>query len=525
LSFPSYALEFAGDDYVRIPNNHINELNNSSFTIEMWIKAENPALDQDQGLLAGTNYQNNKCIHILIRDQKTYMGFYGNDIAGKTNIIAGKWTHLAFRYDLTKKEQAIFINGVLDASSTGHAPLDMDANSLTWLGMYNKLKFKGLIADVRIIHQSISQEAIVQTMNIHKPGDLMTELISGPTWKDNDSPPTLQRKSAVLNFDGVGSYLKLDDAQTLQLTKHSFTVESWVKIARNSGNELTVLGTDSSQPNNGLSLVIQSKKPYMGFQGDDLTGNVSIDEDEWNHIAFRYDADEKTQSIFLNGQSIGNRKAANDFLGTGQVFVGRAQEGNIFNGSISDLRIWNTARSQKDIAANYKNYRESFALRGSVDGLGQPEHLFEIPAEGGLNLRSRLKADYEKRLMAYRKRKENQVIAAGQVQSAHSEKDRKIKTKDEELTRTQQEKASEIDAKKAAHTRDREENRNRLTQAQNDKSQKIANARSNAQQSRLDANNQAAQIKSKANSDANSMKSSARSNRDEARRERDKNRR
>ncbi len=523
LGYPSFALKFEGNDYVRVPNNHVNELSKNSFTIEMWVKAEDPTYNQ--GLMAATNYKNNKCLHLVIRNQKAYMGFYGNDTPGKSKIEANKWTHLAFRYDMSKKEQAIFINGELDALTTGHSALNMNPDTLTWLGSYAGRNFRGLMADVRIIHQVLSQEAIAQTMELHKPGDLMGELITGPTWDRKNYPPTLNRKQAVLNFDGIGSYLKIGDAQSLKLAQHSFTVESWVRVNQFGDGDLSILGTDTTQASKGLHLVIRNKKPYMGFYSDDLAGSTALAEGEWNHIAFRYEAASNTQAIFLNGQRIGQRKSKADFLGDGQVFVGRWAGGRIFNGMISELRIWDTARSPQDIAANYMHYRESFALRGPVDGSEEPEHLFEIPAEGGLNLLSRLKADYEKRLMAYRKRKENQAIAAAQVQAAHADSDKKVKSKSEELTRTQQEKASEIDAKKAQHAREREGNRNRLIQGQNDKSQKIANARKSAQQSRANADQQAAEIKSKANADASSMKSKATNDRDAARSERDKNRR
>ena len=51
-----------------------------------------------------------------------YFGFYGNDIAGVTDVPLQQWVHLAFRYEALKGEMCIFIDGKQDASSDGHQP-------------------------------------------------------------------------------------------------------------------------------------------------------------------------------------------------------------------------------------------------------------------------------------------------------------------------------------------------------------------------------------------------------------------
>lgn len=525
LSAPHYALTFNGNDFARVPNEYIDGLKGKSFTVEMWVKPQTLVAQGDVGLLAGTNFATNKCLHLIIRNGKPYMGFYNNDLAGNTQIKTGEWTHLAFRFDAGKGEQTIFVNGILDNSSTGHAPLDNDPGTLTLLGAYGGNYLNGLLADVRISRQPLSQDAIQATMEEHKPGDLMGNIVSAPAWNHTISPPVIYPRASVLEFDGLSTYVAMGQTSDLALFKHSFTVECWVKPAVSASGDLSILGTDTRAASQGLHLVVRNNKPYFGFFADDLAGATTLAAGEWVHLAWRFDANTLEQTLFVNGNEDGHRIAKAVFQGEGTVYLGRWASGRIFNGCLSELRIWNTARTQEQISTNFRHYRESYAMRGPVDGSSAPEHLFDIPAEGGMNLVSQLEKEYELRLLAYRKRKQNQEIATQQIAAAHEDKAAKITAKTKELTTTQTETTAAVDAKKSEHTQDRDNNRTRLSQAQSDKSTKINNAKSAAQQRKVTAQGQAADIKSQANSQAAQMKSSAQAERDRARAARDKNRR
>ena len=525
LNAPFYALQFDGSDYAKMPNHYIDPLKGHSFTIAMWIKPDTVPAQGDAGLMSNANLAANKNPILLLRNAKPYFAFYNNDLAGNTKIKAGEWVHLAFRYDLQKQEQAIFINGKLDGSSGNHAPLDNDPGALTLLGVYNKKFFKGLMADIRIAAQALTEQSIQAFMQAHHPSELMADITSGPAWDRSDTPPTVVAKQSVLTFNGSSTYLKLLNADRLGFYRSSFTVECWLKPDIQRDGDLTVLGTDTRAANQGLHLTLRKQKPYMGFFGNDLAGKTEITAGEWHHVVWRFNAATMEQAVFVDGRKDASRIAPDDFEGKGLVYVGRWTGGRIFSGQLSELRIWQVARSDNDIATNYRHYRESFAMRGPVDGSDQPEHLFEIPAEGGLNLVSEQQKTFEQRLLAYRQRKLNQEKADADIQQAHIEKDQKVSVKQQELEHTQQTTAASISAKKTEHEQQRSVNRTRLLQAQNDKTQKINNAKQSAKQTRDTADTQAADIKNQANRQADSMKNSARSERDRARSARDKNRR
>ncbi|MEM7036555.1 MAG: LamG-like jellyroll fold domain-containing protein, partial [Bacteroidota bacterium] len=279
---------------------------------------------------------------------------------------------------------------------------------------------------------------------------------------------------------------------------------------------LRVFSTDAPSASGGLLIGIQNQKPIFSFGNQTVLGTTKLVENEWCHLACTYDLKTHKQCIFLNGDAIGEASAPKAFSGKGTIFLGRSLSKTYFNGLMSDLRIWKVARTPAQIGSNYRQYRETYVLRGPVDGSGVPEHLFGVPAEGGLNLLSRAKAGYEKRLIAYRQKTEAQIAAAALVQSSIDRKAQLIRAKQAELGRTQRETAKNISDKKEEHVTQRQENRNRLQHAQNDKVRKIRNANRAATNSRNDAHTKASKIKGDAHQDAAKMKQKAQANRDAA---------
>ena len=458
----------------------------------------------------------------MIRNGKAYLGFYGDDTAGKAQIKTRQWVHLAFRYDKEKKEQAIFVDGVLDAATSGHAPLKGTADTPAQVGRYVGSYFTGLMADLHIVGRALSEVEIGVSRTSASPGDALEEIPLGPSWVYDDLPPLVHRPLAALAFDGRDDYVKLGNAKDLGLTDGSFTVECWFKLAADSPGDLTLLGTDTSAQNKGLHLIIRNGKPHMGFYGDDLAGPSKIEAGRWYHIAFRFDATSKEQAIFLDGQRTSKRTSKNAFLGEDQVYLGRWYWTRLFHGEIGELRIWRAARSAAEILDNMRNHRETFVIRAAVDGTGDPEHLFEVPSEGGLNLVSKLSTAHEQRLIAYRARKDAQAKAAKDVAAAHDDYDTRVSAKTEEYEKTQKEKAAEVAAKTSEHAQDRIDNRARLAQGKAAATRKVEDAKAQSTRKRQNAETQAQAKKDAANRQAASMKADARRKRDDAQRARNK---
>jgi hypothetical protein len=107
-------------------------LNNVSFSVEAWIQPTGYPNPSDHSLLGicestSTDY----CLHLVIRNKQLYFGFYGDDLPGVTTLLLNQWVHVAFVFDVTTKEQTIYINGFSDASHTANNALLVKGRNVT----------------------------------------------------------------------------------------------------------------------------------------------------------------------------------------------------------------------------------------------------------------------------------------------------------------------------------------------------------------------------------------------------------
>ena len=184
LRSPAFALRFDGpSDFLRLPQERTDSLASGSFTVQLWIKVDSLPQSDRALLSVGSAWANNKLLHLVIRAKKPYFGFYLNDTAGKIEVKEKQWVHLAFRYDKDNKTQAIFVDGVLDAITDGHEPLQLAAGTPGLLGRYaGANEFVGLMADLHIVDRALSDVEIGVGRSSATPGDIMKEISLGPTW-------------------------------------------------------------------------------------------------------------------------------------------------------------------------------------------------------------------------------------------------------------------------------------------------------------------------------------------------------
>ncbi|MBI4176430.1 MAG: LamG domain-containing protein [Candidatus Aenigmarchaeota archaeon] len=152
-------LDFDGlDDYVDLPPATSLGITNSNFTAEAWIKADSWSTS-DNAILGTDKQASNEGLQLIIRNNMPYMDFYGNSQTGSTQLLPNKWYHMAWRYTLPTGEQAIFVDGKLDGSSTGHAAFQGIENVRLgrWAGRFN---FDGVIDEVAIYNRALSAAEI-----------------------------------------------------------------------------------------------------------------------------------------------------------------------------------------------------------------------------------------------------------------------------------------------------------------------------------------------------------------------------
>jgi len=167
----------------------------------------------------------------------------------------------------------------------------------------------------------------------------------------------------ALDFDGVDDYV---DAGTLDLQQDAFTVEMWMN-ADSSGDWPYLFelgGLPNEDLGRGLRLQLASGEGSLFIVTDDGTTQAIVDEsstgwtyNNWHHVAVTYDGSNIT--AYVDGNLAGSASTA--ALGSivdsdGQVAIGRSERtaspNDQFDGSITDVRVWDHARTQGEIQAD-----------------------------------------------------------------------------------------------------------------------------------------------------------------------------
>jgi hypothetical protein len=514
---PAFSVRVAAlGDRIAFPQTVTDSLIGSSFTIELWARPDAINPGGDIALFAGTDLTPWHCLHFVIRDGPPYFGFYGHDTPGKRPLRAGEWVHLAVRFDKDAGEQAIFVNGELDSSSTGQAPLSYAPGTEMLLGQYNGGNyFTGLMSSLRVSNRALGQDEIRDRMTQLLAGDLLAPLAPAALgWADESPPPLVYPPAAYLGFDGTGYLMLADDATTLGLSA-GFTLECWVKLGDSGTLTLFSTGTQPTQDRIGC-VVVGGQMWLVGGSVNKLVGSTTLQYHRWYHLAWSYDPAAQQARLLVNGVIDGTLAEPGNLAPLGPAFLGRFGGDLSADGAVSDLRIWSPVRSDADVARYARNYRGTFGMRGPVDGMRRPETLHEVYGAGAIAMVSRASAEHEQRLIAYRQRQEAQAKAAADVAAAHAAYAAQVAAKQADLAKAHQDSAASIDAKTQQNEQARADNRQRLTNAQNSATQQVSTAQSSAAQRRAAAQAQAQNIKDSANAQAQAIKDAAQANYNQA---------
>jgi hypothetical protein len=173
---------------------------NGNFTASAWVRFDN--LNGDHTVIG----QNAQGLHLTSRGNKSHFGFWANDTSGGSQTLqSGQWTHLAWRYN--NGDQAMFVNGVFDASSGGHAALGDSSTAVLGRSNANQGWMDGRIDEVAIFDKPLSNAEIAG-------------LAGGQSLSvGNDLESTMkgQNASAYIRVPFAVSSLSSIDSLTLQL--------------------------------------------------------------------------------------------------------------------------------------------------------------------------------------------------------------------------------------------------------------------------------------------------------------------
>ncbi len=200
-------------------------------------------------------------------------------------------------------------------------------------------------------------------------GSVITNPVTPPISSSVLNNTPIAADDRQLSFDGVDDFVQIGSDPNLEMTA-TMTMEAWINPNSSSNVDQLIINKEGEYevglfPDGTIQWGFANSDP--GWSWVD-TGHV-VTMNEWVHVAVSYD--NGTINTYVNGTLvhtyngsgiIGDAHPTFDSL----VIGGRSNNpaGQYFDGSIGEVRIWNVARTDTEIAANYNQY-----LSGSESGL------------------------------------------------------------------------------------------------------------------------------------------------------------
>jgi hypothetical protein len=170
-----------------------------------------------------------------------------------------------------------------------------------------------------------------------------------------------------LDFDGTDDFVEANNV----ITDYPFTLECWVRLDVTNVNH-RIFGICNTTANNvrySLGYSVGNGKFSLQAQNTSVVDNVSTTTataNVWFHLAGVFTS-ATSRTLYVNGlsESTGTDNVAFNNSANNKVEMGRHFTTSFYlDGKLSDVRIWNTARTAQQIADNYNK-----RLIGNESGL------------------------------------------------------------------------------------------------------------------------------------------------------------
>lgn len=412
-AFPGYALDFTTqDNEIDLGDPSEVDFGAGDFTIETMYKVNDSNADGFRGLInkdegTGTGnrqfllgYDNNADGNIK---NLNFVYFTSGDngalLSTPANTITDEnWHHIAVVRNGNSLE--IYVDGNLEASGiTSGAHGTMFAATKT-LGLGGNANIgggwaQGQMDEVRFWNYARTQTEIQNNSNLKLNGNEAGLVAYYPFDEGSGNETVDQSVNAIhgintgtsqwvlntnenaLNFAGDNDYVNVTRTQL----PTGLTFEAWIQTASTdatsnyTGNAaLSVIGDVNNDV--GLSFgITDGRVVFNHFDGSSwnaVQGNAIVNDNTWHHIAATHEQSTGDVNIYVDGVldltgNISYDAFYHQFNRIGSSFNAGIIDGDFFDGSIDEVRIWNDVVSATDIRAHL--YTENLSGHPSIGNL------------------------------------------------------------------------------------------------------------------------------------------------------------
>ncbi|MCK5286116.1 MAG: hypothetical protein KAJ58_02745 [Candidatus Pacebacteria bacterium] len=401
------AMSFDGvDDYIVVSSNSM--ISESEGSVSLWAKFDE--IDKDQiviisGNVSADGESSEDKLFIMLRglDNKIVSGWQTGgepDFAVSSNtIVADNWYQLTLTWSLSANRIKIFVDTV---ETLGDVLTGDNKNS--WVdelrigramsGGINANVMDGSISDIRIYNQALTATEIQSLYEQYRPKTQVSNLQKGlvgqwaldseslksstitgdKTPYENDgtisgailTTDQMGQSNRAMSFDGVDDYIELSSEITLE--HGSWSIGYW--FLQDANSNMTI-GEKDANANRFYHQGYSLSSAYIRIHFDDaayidaLFGKAV--NDGWHHVVVTASGD--TITTHTDGiQSDTDTMVTNQFVidVIGNPYTGTTY---IWDGKLSDVRIYNRALNTTEINNLYHSYRPRISPGSLQKGL------------------------------------------------------------------------------------------------------------------------------------------------------------
>jgi hypothetical protein len=193
---------------------------------------------------------------------------------------------------------------------------------------------------------------------------------TGTTWYDisgNNNNSTLENgptfsgigKQASIVFDGVDDYVDCGNNLTLNING-DVSISVWANASGKAGNN--ILFSKHSLPSNIANYegYLKGTSIYWWDGTAERNTNLTITSNIWYNIV--YVRQSSTLKTYLNYSSTTNTSVTFQGPVSGNLLIGKDQNSQNYQGSISSVQIYNRALSADEVSQNFNALRGRYGI-------------------------------------------------------------------------------------------------------------------------------------------------------------------
>lgn len=397
--FWNQAAQFAGtsSSYIRVSNSSSVNLT-GSFTLEAWVNPNSTLTSKGiigKGGTLGTAMNYGLRLTTAGRVQLITNGTPRLLSKSVSNVPIGQWTHICGTYNSTTNIFRIYINGILDTSSTiaGAAPAS-NTDSL-FIGITGATTpFNGRMDEVRIWNRDLTTAEQIRFFrtSIASSSGKYSGLVLTMTFQQNENngpvfstadwsvfgnggfgrnitavdlgnrPSETIALNDCMELDGTDDYASAPDNASISPTTQ-LTMSAWIYPRAYANSIIIHKGSPSGGASTNYRLAFFQRTLFAGINGNFYFMNTdTIPLNQWTHVAFAYHAATGAYYFYINGnlKMLGSAAPAAIVDGTDSLYIGGTPNLTKFNGLIDEVKIINDVKFEETIAQSmYRPSEES----------------------------------------------------------------------------------------------------------------------------------------------------------------------